>query len=1140
MIGSALKETSDTTPSEEAHNHQEGQLVLKHAMESPSTPDPLQAMPQDQTQDQTQDHEQESGQDQQLKQDIALESGSGSDSVDGTGDKNNMSNDSAESQESGFVSEQETPMSPDREPEVVSRNYDVQSSPSAQTEGEPNQSPDTQHNDSTTISAEGARSSEFGANSEHVREDQTLTTQQSEVGIVIKPKLKRPPLRPVSLEIVPDKSILKKETAYPLIEQPPRNPLFRSQWIQSTVNKLAVMSGPAAPTAYTGNSPSMFRRLVNQATAATMATPPPQSLTKPPVFANDERPQSVLDPEGSSASLLSDKALKRVRFSVGQLTTEHVFHNDDAYESAEESEPQKSQVQVVTAPAPPKKLMLTTEGVVVDDNIYTAKEIMNHYQTACNTREEQPIERLIHDMQAAASRPGNPLLTVIDLTGEQLPRKTLDPIADVLTLEFGLRQLYLDNCGLEEDSLKVLLYNLLLTDTLNVLSLQDNKKIKATGFKYISVFVKRTKSLRVLNVSGIAVDKRSVEFLGHGLGGLGFGSRLEELRMDRCGLRANLLEVLAPAIRESNLRQLSMRSNRMGAGGGVWIGVLMRDYEDQPNAAVPVNNEEQGFKRVFPGISNPELLKRTHGVQVLDISDNDLRQGADYVAQTLRRNLSLKTLVMANNNLDPARVAVLADALKLNIGLEALDLSNNRVCGPDITGVVALTQKLAYNKTLRKLTLSNTGMQSEGAIALAEFLPETRALAHLDLTGNDQVDIAGVMALSVSIRMNKSLTCLDMNVPPNDPEFARLSRDILRACIRNMEEQTGSNAGMPSPDDMPTSTIFPQPAQTPTQVPVSAITSAEDRRWVLLESVAAELQRTKQTVNAMEKALSHEKALRRSWMEQNDIYHDSSVSPNGQNAGSDVNDQPKQGSETSKESTESATASPLDQRMRDIAKGILHRGPPQFEQLYHQCKRHQGALATLMIRVDNDKALQELESMSHLLNAFMHAYRTLFLLPDMPFIVNGRRGNPLPPTDSTGQPSDGSGSSADLKETVALPSNQDESTQPSLAKEKETESEPSFSLEDDDEMDDDVVVNDALIDARRNLLAERVSTPPPPTEEKDPGASETSQGRGPKPPPVNTSIPNTTESERSPSSLASPLEKLRKVTEEEEGEGSVN
>jgi hypothetical protein len=42
------------------------------------------------------------------------------------------------------------------------------------------------------------------------------------------------------------------------------------------------------------------------------------------------------------------------------------------------------------------------------------------------------------------------------------------------------------------------------------------------------------------------MDKKAIEFLAQALkiGRLGFGSRLEELRMDRCGLRGNLLEII--------------------------------------------------------------------------------------------------------------------------------------------------------------------------------------------------------------------------------------------------------------------------------------------------------------------------------------------------------------------------------------------------------------------------------------------------------------------------------------------------------------------------------------------------------------------------------------------------------------------
>jgi len=238
-----------------------------------------------------------------------------------------------------------------------------------------------------------------------------------------------------------------------------------------------------------------------------------------------------------------------------------------------------------------------------------------------------------------------------------------------------------------------------------------------------------------------------------------------------------------------------------------------------------------------------------------------------------------------------------------------------------ITGMNALTQKLVYNKTLTKLSLSNTGIQSEGAIALAEFLPETRSLVQLDLTGNDLVDIAGVMALSVSIRMNKSITCLDMNVPPNDAEFARLSRDILRACIRNMEEKTGSNAGMPSLDDMPTNTIFRHPS--PGIIPEPAAPSVEDSRWSLLEVVAGELYRTRETLTALERALNREKGMRRDWYEH--LYGRAAIeSRNFQNGQSGEHGMDG-------EAPAPLIHTPEDKKMLDILKGILYRAPPPIE-----------------------------------------------------------------------------------------------------------------------------------------------------------------------------------------------------------------
>ena len=55
---------------------------------------------------------------------------------------------------------------------------------------------------------------------------------------------------------------------------------------------------------------------------------------------------------------------------------------------------------------------------------------------------------------------------------------------------------------------------------------------------------------------------------------------------------------------------------------------------------------------------------------------------------------------------------------------------------------------------------------------MAEFLPESVSLLHLDLTMNT-LDLAGVMALNSGLRANHLMRCLDLNIPPDDEEMAR-------------------------------------------------------------------------------------------------------------------------------------------------------------------------------------------------------------------------------------------------------------------------------------------------------------------------------------------------------------------------------
>ncbi|KAL1743355.1 hypothetical protein HDZ31DRAFT_41155 [Schizophyllum fasciatum] len=182
-----------------------------------------------------------------------------------------------------------------------------------------------------------------------------------------------------------------------------------------------------------------------------------------------------------------------------------------------------------------------------------------------------------------------------------------------------------------------------------------------------------------------------------------------------------------------------------------------------------------------------DTLPRLGALRTLDLKGNDLRTGITYIAQVLKRNRTLKVLNLSENKLDVQCLISVAEALKYNSSLETLDLSKNPCCGPGLEGVQSLRTAFTLNTALKRLFLSSTQMTSAGAIALAEFLPESRALLHLDLTQN-ALELAGVMALSSGLKANHVMRCLDLNIPPGDEEFARMCREILSSCVRNTEE----------------------------------------------------------------------------------------------------------------------------------------------------------------------------------------------------------------------------------------------------------------------------------------------------------------------------------------------------------------
>ncbi|KAJ9103242.1 hypothetical protein QFC21_002665 [Naganishia friedmannii] len=441
----------------------------------------------------------------------------------------------------------------------------------------------------------------------------------------------------------------------------------------------------------------------------------------------------------------------------------------------------------------------------------------------------------------SAAAKTSPRTTAFIHVDPPLGKYAAQAFADVLSIRWGLSKLALQDGILENDeSLKPILHALLVSGTLPHLSLSGNRKLRSPGWRMVAAFIRKARNLRFLDLSSNNLDKRSIEYLALALrqatipeftdvapaalleskhsatdeasddeeqnyGPIPHVSlttmlkdtrtdtaesslELQTLRLDDCNLRAVSIDLLAQSIRKSELRNLSLRQNRISNLGTVAIATMIRDWpDDTATGRNPFGTTERHGATVlfsetdhqadseddqgqfhhpaeYP-LSIPSSLtpQRLGQLVTLDLKKNDIRGGVNYIAQVLKRNQHLKVLNLSENRIDAAGLASLAEAL-----------------------IVALRHTFPANTTLRRLFLNDTQMGDEAAIAMAEALSDATHLLHIDLTDNN-VTLAGAMALAGSLRSNTSIRCLDLTIPQNDADLSEISQSILQSCIRNTE-----------------------------------------------------------------------------------------------------------------------------------------------------------------------------------------------------------------------------------------------------------------------------------------------------------------------------------------------------------------
>jgi len=130
-----------------------------------------------------------------------------------------------------------------------------------------------------------------------------------------------------------------------------------------------------------------------------------------------------------------------------------------------------------------------------------------------------------------------------------------------------------------------------------------------------------------------------------------------------------------------------------------------------------------------------EALADDVNIEAIDLSYNFIDDnGAGSLASFLQCNKSLKYLNLAQNNIGPEGATKLAEALQREGGggggLQVLNLNGNPI---KEDGVLAISEALRQNNTLKVLELGSTDMEEKGLIGIATSLWDNRSLEVINL-----------------------------------------------------------------------------------------------------------------------------------------------------------------------------------------------------------------------------------------------------------------------------------------------------------------------------------------------------------------------------------------------------------------------
>ncbi|NXC01626.1 PPR37 phosphatase, partial [Orthonyx spaldingii] len=415
----------------------------------------------------------------------------------------------------------------------------------------------------------------------------------------------------------------------------------------------------------------------------------------------------------------------------------------------------------------------------------TVEEILAAYRQACHKLNCRQIPKLLKQIQEFKDLA--PRIDCLDLKGEKLDYRSCEAMEEIFKrLQFKLVDL--EQTSLDEDGASALFDMIEYYESATHLNIGTNKHLGARGWQAAAHMMRKTKCLQYVDARNSPLPEHSAPLVARALR---ISSSLTVLHLESTGLSGRPLLLLATALKMNvTLRELYLADNKLNG---------LQDSAQLGN-----------------------LLKFNGYIQILDLRNNHiLDSGLAYICEGLReQRRGLVTLVLWNNQLSHAGMAVLGITLPHTQSLETLNLGHNPIGNE---GVRNLKNGLIGNRSVLRLGLACTRLTCEGAVAVAEFIAESPRLLRLDVRENE-IKTGGLMALSLALRVNRSLLRLDLDRQPKKEAVKSfletqkaLLAEIQNGCKRNFilakekeekeQQQLRLSASMPEisgdPDDDP-------------------------------------------------------------------------------------------------------------------------------------------------------------------------------------------------------------------------------------------------------------------------------------------------------------------------------------------------